>query len=235
MKRITSRDSFTLIELLIVIVVMGVLAGLVFKLMNSADKRQKMAVCIQRLERLSHAIEEYKSEYGQYPPVQPNVCVHGGDCRMCYMYESPTNMPGSLRYDYFKKNNDANSDLFRYGLVAFLAVRDKGVFEHSSWTDKDGVGHPTSSYIMDLPRDVVSKGRWYKFLYEPDSLISGVPGGAPRTVAGITYTNGLDTVWSLPSMEWGIIHYKSDPPYLTYDLWSDGPDGKGIHKGGRME
>lgn len=62
------RPAFTLIELMIVIVIIAILAGLTTVGTRIAIRRSKEATVTLALEQLSMAIEKYKSDVGEYPP-----------------------------------------------------------------------------------------------------------------------------------------------------------------------
>lgn len=66
----TQRQAFTLIEMMIVVVVISILIGGVFKLMSTASANNKRAVTIARLERLQNALSGFYALYGTYPPVE---------------------------------------------------------------------------------------------------------------------------------------------------------------------
>ncbi|MBR5414562.1 MAG: prepilin-type N-terminal cleavage/methylation domain-containing protein [Thermoguttaceae bacterium] len=62
------RPAFTLIELMIVIVIIAILAGLTTVGTRIAIRKSKEATVTLALEQLSMAIEKYKSDIGEYPP-----------------------------------------------------------------------------------------------------------------------------------------------------------------------
>jgi len=61
--------GFTLIELMVVIAVIGILIGGVFKLLSAAGTGNKRAETISRLEKVQNAISGFYAEFGTYPPV----------------------------------------------------------------------------------------------------------------------------------------------------------------------
>ena len=63
-----TRNAFTLIELMIVVVIIAILAGLTTVGTRIAIRKAKEATVTLALEQLSMAIERYKNEIGEYPP-----------------------------------------------------------------------------------------------------------------------------------------------------------------------
>ena len=74
-KRVSSlrrRDGFTLMEMLVVVIIISILAGVTLKLFKVNSNWQKKEITIQNLGKLRAAIEEYYAQYGTYPPVPRN-------------------------------------------------------------------------------------------------------------------------------------------------------------------
>jgi prepilin-type N-terminal cleavage/methylation domain-containing protein len=65
----SARAAFTLLELLAVIAIIGVLAGIVIGVGRRATEAGKMARAKAELATLSAALETYKRTYGDYPQV----------------------------------------------------------------------------------------------------------------------------------------------------------------------
>lgn len=64
------KKAFTLIELLIVIVVLAILAGLIFRLGGIGSSSGARNKTVARLQRLENALSGYYAAFGSYPPVQ---------------------------------------------------------------------------------------------------------------------------------------------------------------------
>lgn len=73
MEKVQMKKAFTLIELMIVIAVMAVLMGLVFKLTGLGGDAWRRAETISRLQRLENCLSGYHAAFGNYPPVK----LHG--------------------------------------------------------------------------------------------------------------------------------------------------------------
>ncbi len=67
------RRAFTLVEMLAVIAIIGILAGLVFPAIQGAREKAKMAKCANNLKQFGHAIDLYKIEEGDYPDFLSNL------------------------------------------------------------------------------------------------------------------------------------------------------------------
>ena len=63
------RSGFTLIELMVVILVIALLAVMVFRMVSAVGKGNDKAKTRATLEKVGHALEEFKAQYGKYPPV----------------------------------------------------------------------------------------------------------------------------------------------------------------------
>ena len=60
--------GFTLVEVLIVIVIIGLLAGMTTSVVVGARKTVNNSVVSTQMAQLSIALDEYKNRYGEYPP-----------------------------------------------------------------------------------------------------------------------------------------------------------------------
>ena len=63
-----TRQGFTLVELLVVIVIIGILAGLITAAAINARNTVKITAVLTEIGQIDIALERYKSEFGEYPP-----------------------------------------------------------------------------------------------------------------------------------------------------------------------
>ena len=68
-KKETGREAFTLIEMMVVVALIGILIGGVFRLIGATGENAKRAETIDRLQRVENALSGFYAEYGTYPPV----------------------------------------------------------------------------------------------------------------------------------------------------------------------
>jgi prepilin-type N-terminal cleavage/methylation domain-containing protein len=80
MKKIENRKSkienvraFTLIELLLVIAIIGVIAGFTLVVLKPVKAAQYKKVATAEMNHLETALENYKAKYGAYPPSNQNA------------------------------------------------------------------------------------------------------------------------------------------------------------------
>jgi prepilin-type N-terminal cleavage/methylation domain-containing protein len=219
------RAGFSLVEMMVVIILICILAGLVFYLMKIVGFYQARAETHRRLGKIRAAIEEFYAEYGKYPPV-PDY----GTGTQPFGYEYPiTNLISQpvVAPLVFTAHRD-DGVVFRFGLMSFLLLRHSGhtdgfdhlsggsaLFTHPQWTHEN-----QSTTGQDQDRDANAVARWRPYIEEFDHAVYSPrewPGYAPGVAA---YTNSLITVLD----GWGHeLHYQSTPPYQSYRLWSDGP------------
>ena len=62
------RRGFTLVELLVVIIIIGLLAGMITVGLAAAMRRAKQASITLEISQLSVALQKYRDQYGEYPP-----------------------------------------------------------------------------------------------------------------------------------------------------------------------
>ena len=198
MKRLLNRRAFTLIEMLMVMVIIGILTGMVFKLLAYATRQAATAEAVSNLEKLADALTEFRAEYGHYPPTQSG------------RYEYQVEGQDGRAVNYL--NNPATTNtVYGYGLVAYLYDRNPPSVRLAFTND--------TRWIPDTPRDRRCKERWAHLL---PAINYGHKG---RVIEGFgaEYTNVTMFVEDCEAWD-NEVQYESTPPYKTYKLWSLGPD-----------
>ncbi len=222
----TESRAFTLLEMLIVIVVVSIMAGMVLKLMSLSKHFQARAACTAIIERTSYALNEYRAEYGQYPPVEPKVCIGfenacHSDCRTCYTTapgDGGSDAPDPGASDYIKTYGGKGT--YIYGLVSYLIPRAKGNLFTSL---------PGFAAHVDTSRDEMVKRRWMTFL---TNIVDGCENHDwhGRPTEGMSGSVGTLTVeyyvpqYTIRDPWWRVLRYRSSAPFSSYELWSAGQD-----------
>jgi prepilin-type N-terminal cleavage/methylation domain-containing protein len=68
----SGRGGFTLIELIVVIAIIGILAGLIIPVIGVVNGRKQISTAQTQLKGIELAIDGYKTKLGFYPPDNPN-------------------------------------------------------------------------------------------------------------------------------------------------------------------
>lgn len=200
------RKGFTLIEMLVVMVVIGIIMGMIFKMFSMAARSSAKANTIQVLERVANAVNEYYAEYGMYPPVNT----------VAYTYENveATKERATASVEYYSEAG-GNAPTRQYGLVAYLTrcpPPDESFFCHGA------------NWLQDNNRDINAKARWAPFLDGlVDTLGAGIDNAIPAPGSG--GNNYFETRKVIRDAWLNYINYESLPPYQSYRLWSNGPNG----------
>ena len=162
----TKQNGFTLIETLVVFVVIIILAGMVLALVQATTNSSNKALTKSSLERLAHALEEYRAINGAYPPVPVYPGEHAPDGGGCYEgqyfgyeFAEYDDNPGAgsdplLANAVYPElvtslitHGAGASEMYRFGMMAFLVPRYIGAAERSpaQFVGWDGKG-PASAY-----------------------------------------------------------------------------------------
>lgn len=114
-----SRSSgFSLIELLVVLVILGLIAGLVVPNVLQRGEDAKVRAAEAEVQRLSMAVDEYYLDNGRPPRELRQLLERPGDARNWngpYIKESNLKDPWDQSYEYRYPGENRSYDIWSYG------------------------------------------------------------------------------------------------------------------------
>jgi general secretion pathway protein G len=133
------QSGFTIVELLIVIVVIGILAAITIVAYNGIQSKARDTARITKVKDIAKAIELYYADNGKYPPIldgqgRESTCGsqtdNWGHCDRNkilsdsvapYMKIDPTSLSDATQGNYWYWYTSQDSDNYQtYGLMVFL-------------------------------------------------------------------------------------------------------------------
>ena len=133
------NKGFTIVELLIVIVVIGILAAITIVAFNGIQERGRDSGRITKLQAMAKAIELYRIDNGRYPPIQDGMgqettcglqteswghCDRNkllADMLAPYTTIDPTSLSNATQDSYWYWYTSQSSDNYQtYGMMVFL-------------------------------------------------------------------------------------------------------------------
>ncbi len=118
------RKGFSLIELMIVIVILGLLAGLVMpNLMGKGEEAKQKIVCVQ-MNNLNNALDMFKSDNGVYPSTEegldaliknPDADRYPGYSSAAYISSKKGLPKDSWKTEFIYTNEDDEFDIISLG------------------------------------------------------------------------------------------------------------------------
>ena len=134
---IRNKKGFTLVELIVVMVILGMLAALVFpKLIPKVGKGKQSAAKTQ-IELLGQALDQFKLDTGRYPTtseglnaliVNPGIPNWDGS----YLRKALPNDPWGRPYHFESPGSHGDYDLLSYGADGSLGGEEESK-DISSW------------------------------------------------------------------------------------------------------
>ncbi len=146
--------GFTIVELLIVIVIIGILVALVIVAYNGIQSRARDSARIQKVKEISKAIESYYVDNGRYPTIQDgsgnesscgSQTENWGHCDRNqilstalspYMRIDPTSLSSATQGNYYYYYTAQGNDSWQhYGIMVYLegsgGQNDGGYFSNA--------------------------------------------------------------------------------------------------------
>lgn len=118
MKKISGQSGFSLIELLVVLVILGLIAGLVVPNVLERGEDAKVRAAEAEVQRLSMAVDEYYLDNGRPPRELRQLLERPGDARNWngpYIKESNLKDPWDQEYQYRYPGENRSYDIWSYG------------------------------------------------------------------------------------------------------------------------
>jgi type II secretion system protein G len=82
LKHKLNKKGFTILELLVVVAIIGLLAGVVMYAVNDARKKARDAKRLSDIKQIQNALELYYDDYGYYPPRNSAVTSIENNCNV---------------------------------------------------------------------------------------------------------------------------------------------------------
>jgi general secretion pathway protein G len=157
---VVRKTGFTMVELLAVITIIMLLSAMVIGAAAWAGRSADNGRCQARMQMLKNALEEYKLDYGRYPPL-----ASAGPVPFAALYHTPisSGRPGGEKRPYISETNFVNTSLqfvdpwgnyFRYqapgsrnkGAYDLWSFGPNGSDESASTTGSDDINNWASGH-----------------------------------------------------------------------------------------
>lgn len=126
-----SSRGFTIVELLIVIVIIGVLAALVIVAYNGIQNRARDTKRVTEVRQIQKILAMYHADNGEYPPVGADNTSIALSTLSPYLSSYTNTLPNDSTYPYVYAKTGTNA----YGIRLYYegAYCKTGVNINSSW------------------------------------------------------------------------------------------------------
>ena len=192
------RKAFTLIEILVVIVIIAVLAGLLLPAVQKAREAARTASCANNLKQIGLAMANFETRTGHYPPSWLPVPSDGTDRdgwsaqSVLLPYIEQNNISATLNYSLTFDNASATTVTLADGTTA--AVTSLRIPTFICPSEKQDTARLKNGVAAQYPLNyAVNLGTW--FVWDPTTGNGGngmfYPGsklGANDIVDGSSYT-----------------------------------------------
>ena len=89
-----SRPGFTLVEVMVVILIIGLLSAILLPAVNSAVRAAREATVVAEMNNLAAALTKFKNDYGDYPPSRIILMENGNYSHTGATMAATTTSPG---------------------------------------------------------------------------------------------------------------------------------------------
>jgi prepilin-type N-terminal cleavage/methylation domain-containing protein len=150
-RRTDRKRGFTLVEVLVVIVILGILIALLLPAVNSALKTARNAAVLAEINQISTALTDFKSKYGDYPPSR-FLAVEGGNYS-AYLGDTTSLSGGTMTDPYSPGVGDINLGTLAQRSVRalrtfFPRMTTTGPLPTGAFYDFNGNGVNDGAYIL---------------------------------------------------------------------------------------
>jgi prepilin-type N-terminal cleavage/methylation domain-containing protein/prepilin-type processing-associated H-X9-DG protein len=132
--------AFTLIELLTVIAIIGILAALLFPVLNSAKRQAQRTFCLNNLRQTNFGIHIYTDEHDETLPLDPNHSPTNFLMNYEQLIKSSAGLSGAVSNSTLfacPSDNFFYSDAFASSLIS-QSAHSQAIYNYSSYTFNAG-------------------------------------------------------------------------------------------------
>lgn len=200
------RRGFTMIEVLVVVAIILILTGVIYRVGGYMARKTGRAQAVYQLELLHNVLEEYYAVYGQYPPASGIRYVDNPNLLNRNVYPPTWGNYVDLAGDQFAPLRPSSGTGLVYYLIMQYFRPDAPGAERTAFAERwaDYFADGQLSYTMGHDHEI----------YNLDNI--GMEGG------DLGYSNYSGTIGAPGGFSWV---YSSDQPYQSYHLYLNGPDG----------
>lgn len=228
-----ARNGFTIIEMMIVLIIIAILSGFIFRMMTLSGQKNDIAETKAVVEKVANALEAYRAEFGSYPP----VAVYNGIQPVIFEFAVPgTGVEGDLGItpsmaaqmvnDSRTENKWNEFPVFTFGLASYFYPR---YWSTSQISPKEFYGDLEYDDVIRSPQNKAQKSRvinqWTDHNNRSGAKINIQDMNKDMTAirkfmqmldASIeSYVQNKQRVWKVKN--WGCAEYHSEGPHHFYN------------------